>query len=81
MVDVLLADKIVGKGDYAELAKATAITIDTEVYSIGCRKDSDFDEKINEALVELLNEGKIEELATKYNVHVTKSLMDKKTAK
>ena len=81
VVDVLLADKIVGKGDYAELAKATAITIDTEVYSIGCRKDSDFDEKINEALVELLNEGKIEELATKYNVHVTKSLMDKKTAK
>ena len=81
VVDVLLADKIIGKGDYADLVKATAVTIDTEVYSIGCRKDGDFDEKINEALVELLNEGKIEELASKYDVHITQSLMDKKTAK
>lgn len=81
VVDVLLADKIVGKGDYANLVKATGIEIDSEVYSIGCRKGSDLDEKINEAMVELLNEGKIEELAAKYDVHVTQSLMDKKTAK
>ena len=81
VVDALLAETIVGKGDYADLAIASAIEIDAEVYSIGCRKGSDLDDKINEALVELLNEGKIEALATKYNVHVTKSLMDKKTAK
>ena len=81
VVDVLLADKLVGQGNYADLAKVTAIAIDTEVYSIGCRKGSDFDEKINEALVELLNEGKIEALAAKYDVHVTQSLLDKKTAK
>ena len=81
VVDALLAETIVGKGDYADLAVASAIEIDAEVYSIGCRKGSDLDDKINEALVELLNEGKIEALATKYNVHVTKSLMDKKTAK
>ncbi len=81
VVDVLLAEKIVGKGDYADLKIASSISIDSEVYSIGCRKDSDLDEKINEALIELLNEGKIEALAEKYGVHVTKSLMDKKTAK
>lgn len=81
VVDVLLAEKIVGKGDYADLKIASSINIDSEVYSIGCRKDSDLDEKINEALIELLNEGKIEALAEKYGVHVTKSLMDKKTAK
>lgn len=81
VVDVLLADKIVGQGNYANLSKATAVTIDTEVYSIGCRKGSDFDEKINEALVELLNEGKLETLAAKYDVHITESLMAKKTAK
>jgi len=81
VVDVLLAEKIVGKGDYADLAIASSIAIDAEVYSIGCRKGSDLDEKINEAIVELLNEGKVEALATKYNVHITKSLMDKKTAK
>ena len=81
VVDVLLADKTVGKGNYTNLVKASAISIDSEVYSIGCRKDSDLDEKINEALVELLNAGKIEELAAKYNVHVTETLMAKKTAK
>lgn len=80
VVDVLLADKIIGQGDYADLAKATAVTIDNEVYSIGCRKDSDLDEKINEALVELLNEGKLEALAAKYNVHITESLMAMKNA-
>ncbi len=81
VVDKLLADEIVGKGDYAGLAVVSAIDIEPEVYSIGCRKGSDFDEKINEALVELLNEGKIEELAAKYGVRVTDSLMAMKTAK
>ncbi|MBQ9745132.1 MAG: transporter substrate-binding domain-containing protein [Clostridia bacterium] len=81
VVDVLLAEEIVGKGTYSDLAIVSAIEIDKEVYSIGCRKDSDLDEKINEALVELLNEGKIEELAEKYDVHITSSLMEKKTAK
>ena len=80
VVDRLLADAIVGKGDYADLSIVSAIDIDPEVYSIGCRKGSDFDEKINEALIALLNEGKIEELAAKYNVRVTDSLMAKKTA-
>jgi DNA-binding MurR/RpiR family transcriptional regulator len=65
----------------SQLAIVDTIDIDPEVYSIGCRKGSDFDEKINEALVELLNEGKIEELAAKYEVRVTDSLMALKTAK
>ena len=80
VVDMLLADKNVGRGDYANLAKTT-IEIEPEVYSIGCRKGSDFDEKINEALIQLLNDGTIEALATKYGVRVTDSLMAMKTAK
>ena len=81
VVDMLLAQSIVGKGDYADLSIVTAIDIAPEVYSIGCRKGSDFDEKINEALVALLNEGKVEELATKYEVRITDSFMAMKTAK
>jgi polar amino acid transport system substrate-binding protein len=79
VVDRLLADKNVGRGDFANLAIST-IEIDPEVYSIGCRKGSDFDEKINEVLIQLLNDGTIEALATKYNVRVTDTLMAKKTA-
>ena len=78
---VLLADSVVGKNDYASLAIVEAIEIEKEVYSIGCKKGGDLDEKINNALVELLNEGKIEALAAKYNVRVTDSLMAMKTAK
>ena len=74
VVDKLLADNIVGQGDYTSLAVAD-IDIEPEVYSIGCRKGSDFDEKINEALIELLNEGEIERLAKKYGVRVTDSLL------
>ena len=79
VVDVLLAEKTVGVGDFSDLAIVETISIDKEVYSIGCRKGSDFDEKINEALVALLNEGKIEELAAKYNVRVTDSLLAMKS--
>lgn len=81
VIDRLLADSVVGKGDYSSLAIVEAIEIEKEVYSIGCKKGGDLDEKINEALIELLNEGKIEALATKYNVRVTDSLMAMKTAK
>lgn len=81
VVDLLLAQSVVGKGDYADLSIVTAIDIAPEVYSIGCRKGSDLDEKINEALVALLNEGKVEELATKYEVRITDSFMAMKTAK
>jgi len=81
VVDLLLAQSVVGKGDYADLSMVTAIDIEPEVYSIGCRKGSDFDEKINEVLVELLNEGEVEALATKYNVRITDSFMAMKTAK
>ena len=80
VVDRLLAENIVGKGDYASLAIVEAIEIEKEVYSIGCKKGGDLDEKINAALIELLNEGEIERLATKYNVRVTDSLMAMKTA-
>jgi polar amino acid transport system substrate-binding protein len=81
VVDKLLADEVVGKGDYAGLAIVTTIDIEPEVYSIGCRKNSDLDEKINDALVELLNEGKLDTLAEKYGVRLTDTLVAKKTAK
>ncbi len=81
VVDVLLAEKVVGKGNYSDLAivSSDVIDIDPEVYSIGCRKNSDLDEKINDAIVELLNEGKLEALAVKYDVRLTDSLMAMKT--
>ena len=83
VVDILLAQNIVGQGNFDDLAivPADIINIDPEVYSIGCRKNSDLDEKINEAIVELLNEGKLDALAEKYGVRLTDTLVAKKTEK
>ncbi len=81
VVDVLLANEMCGSSAYPDLVKATAIEIETEEYSIGFRKNSDFVEKVNEAILVLLNNGKLEELADKYDVTITASLLAKKTVK
>lgn len=78
VVDVLLANEKCGSSAYPDLVKATSIEIETEEYSIGFRKNSDLTKKVNKAIIELLNEGKLEELATKYDVTITASLLAKK---
>lgn len=81
VVDVLLANEKCGTSAYPNLVKATAIEIETEEYSVGFRKNSDFTDKVNDAIIVLLNNGKLEELADKYDVTLTASLLAKKTAK
>ena len=81
VVDVLLANEKCGSSAYPDLVKAESIKIETEEYSIGFRKNSDFTEKVNEAILVLLNNGKLEALAEKYDVTITASLLAKKTAK
>ena len=81
VVDVLLANEKCGTSAYPDLVKASAIQIETEEYSVGFRKNSDFAEKVNDAILVLLNNGKLEALATKYDVTITASLLAKKTAK
>lgn len=76
VVDVLLAKELVGKGDYSDLAIAD-IEIEKEEYSVGCRKGSDFDEKINEVFVKLVKDGRLQTLADKYGVTVTEGLLNK----
>ena len=68
VVDVLLANSLVGKGDYADLAQCTAIALDPEVYAIGFRKGSDFTAKVNEVIVKLAENGKLAEIAEKYGL-------------
>ncbi|MCL1836109.1 MAG: transporter substrate-binding domain-containing protein [Treponema sp.] len=67
VVDVLLAQRLAGSGDYSDLMIAN-ITLDHEVYAIGFKKGSDLRDKVNQALKELYDEGKMLELAKKYNL-------------
>jgi polar amino acid transport system substrate-binding protein len=67
VVDILLAQSLVGTGNYSDLAIAD-ITLDSEVYAIGFEKGSDLKDKVNAAMQELFDEGKMAELAEKYGL-------------
>ena len=68
VVDVILANSMVGKGDYAGLAVATSVELEPEEYAIGFRKGSDMAEKVNGAIKELLADGTLQTIAEKYGV-------------
>jgi polar amino acid transport system substrate-binding protein len=67
VVDILLAQRLAGSGDYSDLMIAN-ITLDFEVYAVGFKKGSDLRQKVNKALKELYDEGKLMELAKKYKL-------------
>lgn len=67
VIDVLLAKSLVGKGDYADLAIAD-VELPAEVYAVGFKKGSDLKDKVNGAMKELSDEGKLLELAQKYKL-------------
>ena len=67
VVDVLLAERMAGSGDYGDLIIAD-ITLDYEVYAVGFKKGSYLTQKVNKALKELYDEGKMMELAKKYKL-------------
>ncbi len=66
VVDIVLAQNLCGKGSNADLAIVEDIQLDSEIYAVGCRKDSDLTAKINEAIETLDKNGKLLDLATKY---------------
>lgn len=67
VVDVLLAKSLVGSGNYSDLAIAD-IELESEVYAIGFKKGSDLTAKVNNAMKELYDSGKLLELAEKYGL-------------
>lgn len=67
-VDLLLAESLAGKGDYANIEIADALTSEEEFYAIGFKKGSDFTAKVNEKLVALAADGTISKIAAKYNL-------------
>ncbi len=78
VVDVLLANEMCGKGEYEQLVKADTITIETEEYSIGFRKGSDFTAKVNEVIDKLAKNGELKKLADKYGLNLTEALANLK---
>ena len=66
VVDIILAQNVCGKGDYADLAIVETIELESEIYAVGFKKGSDLTAKVNAAIKELEENGKLMELAKKY---------------
>ena len=66
VVDIVLAQNLCGEGDYTDLVIVDAIQLDSEIYAIGFKKGSDLTAKVNLAIKQLDESGKLMELATKY---------------
>lgn len=71
VMDALLVESLVGKGDYADLTIVDSMSGDKEYYAIGFKKGSELTEKVNAELEKLAEEGYLLELAEKYNVDKT----------
>ena len=68
VIDKTMAASIIGNGDYADLAVADAVTIESEQYAIGFKKGSDLTAKVNGAIKELAEDGTLAKLAEKYGL-------------
>lgn len=66
VVDIILAQNLCGKEDYANLSIVESIELESEIYAIGFKKGSDLTAKVNDAIKQLEENGKLLEIATKY---------------
>ena len=71
VIDITMANAMTGEGtNYADLAKGISLT--EEMYGVSFRKDSDVTAKFNEAMAKWMEDGTLDELATKYNLALVK---------
>ena len=67
VIDITMANAMTGEGtSYADLAAGISLT--SEEYGIGFRKDSDVTEKVNQIMAGLIADGTLVELAEKYGL-------------
>lgn len=69
VMDYVLANALVGQGDYSDLAVIPELELSVEEYGIGFRKeDTDLTRKVNEAMQALIEDGTLNALAVEYGL-------------
>lgn len=68
IVDITMAQNIVGKGNYADLEIVSGASYGDEVFAVGMRTGSDIKAKLDAFLKDKYEDGTLAELAAKYNV-------------
>ena len=66
VVDIVLAQSRVGGKDFEDLCIVESIELDSEIYAVGFKKGSDLTAKVNAAIEQLFENGKLAEIAKKY---------------
>lgn len=68
IIDILMAVTTIGEGtDYADLA-VTSVSLSSEVYGVGFRKESDLTAKLNEFFAAKAADGTLKKIAEKYGI-------------
>ena len=67
IIDVILALEMVGKGDFTDLV-ISDIDLGNEWYAIGFRKGDALRDRVNEAISQLYESGRLLEIATKWGL-------------
>ncbi len=69
VLDYVMAKKMVGDGsDYSDLQMIDGVELSSEEYAVGIRKGSDLKAKIDEQIDALIKNGKLNEIAEKYDL-------------
>lgn len=68
VIDYTMAKSSVGKGDYSDLMIVESIALHNEEYAIGFRVGSDMTEKVNKVISELISDGTLAAIASKYEL-------------
>ena len=70
IIDVTMANSVVGKGDFTDLSTVSAelIAFEKEDFGVGARKGSDLTDKLNTFFKDSYKSGLLTNLSTKYNV-------------
>lgn len=66
VVDIVLAQNICGNGNYTDLSIVESIQLESEIYAVGFKKGSDLTAKVNAAIKQLEENGKLMQIAEKY---------------
>lgn len=77
IIDITMAQSIVGKGEYANLKIVEGVSYGDEIFAVGLRQGSDLKEKLDAFLKAKYTDGTLTALAAKYEVGLNTEALSK----
>lgn len=76
IIDITMAQSVVGKGDYANLKMVSGVSYGDEIFAVGLRKGSNLKEKLDAFLKAKYADGTMTALAEKYKVGLNTTALE-----